>query len=109
MKPIPQKKQIGKRKRKRRSKQKCQNCAAVVAATSSKKRNKRFKFKACLKSENSQKTSQIEANLAPVITDEPKIINFFPSELPMVRYFLSLRYNFGHGQIWWWKDSKHNS
>ena len=100
MKPIPQKKQIGKRKRKRRSKQKCQNCAAtVVAATSSKKRNKRFKFKACLKSENSQKSSQIEANLTPVITDEPKIINFFPSEVPMVRYFLSLRYNFGHGQI----------
>ena len=100
MKPMPQKKQIGKWKQKRKSKQKCQNCAAtVVAATSSKKRNKRFKFKACLKSENSQKSSQIEANLTPVITDEPKIINFFPSEVPMVRYFLSLRYNFGHGQI----------
>ena len=97
---MPQKKEIGKQKQIRKSKRKCKNCAAVtVATTSSKKRNKRFKFKACLKSENSQKTSQIEANLTPVITDEPKIINFFPSEVPMVRYFLSLRYNFGHGQI----------
>ena len=90
MKPIPQKKQIGKRKRKRRSKQKCQNCAATVATTSSTKRNKRFGFKSHLKSENSSKKQQNEANLTPVIscdiTDEPKIINFLPSELPMVRF-----------------------
>ena len=87
MKPMPQKKQIGKWKQKRKSKQKCQNCvAAVVATTSSKKRNKRFGFKVCLKSENSQEKSQIEANLTPVIIDKAKIIIIIPSELPMVRF-----------------------
>ena len=86
---MPQKKQIGKWKQKRKSKQKCQNCAAaVVATTSSKKGNKRFGFKVCLKSENSQEKSQIEANLTPVIIDKAKIIIIFPSELPMVRFFL---------------------
>ena len=83
MKPMPQNKQIRKWKQKRNSKQKCQNCVA-----SSKKRNKRFGFKVCLKSENSQEKSQIEANLTPVIIDKAKIIIIFPSELPMVRFFL---------------------
>ena len=81
MKPMPQKKQIGKWKQKRKSKQKCQNCVA-----SSKKRNKRFGFTACLKSENSQEKSQIEANLTPVIINKPKIIFIIPSELQMVRF-----------------------
>ena len=89
MKPMPQKKEIGKQKQIRKSKRKCQNCAAaVVATTSSRKRNKRFGFKACLKSENSQEKSQIEANLTPVIINKAKIIIIFPSELSMVRFFL---------------------
>ena len=88
MKPMPQKKQIGKWKQKKKS---IQNCvAAVVATTSSKKRNKRFGFRACLKSENSQEKSQIEANLTPVIIDKPKIIFIIPSELQMVRFLLPM-------------------
>ena len=100
MKPMPQKKQIGKQKQIRKSKRKCQNCA-VVATTSSRKRNKRFGFKACLKSENSQEKSQIEANLTPVIIDKAKIIIIFPSELSMVRFFLysSIFTNFVHLNI----------
>ena len=84
---MPQKKQIRKQKQIRKSKRKCKNCAAVtVATTSSKKRNKRFGFRACLKSENSQEKSQIEANLTPVIIDKAKIIIIIPSELQMVRF-----------------------
>ena len=90
MKPMPQKKQIGKWKQKRKSKQKCQNCAAAVATTSSKKGNKRFGSKACLKSENSQEKSQIKANLTPVIIDKAKIITIIPSELQMVRFLLPM-------------------
>ena len=91
MKPMPQKKLIGKWKQKRKSKQKCQNCAAaaVVATTSSKKGNKRFGSKACLKSENSQEKSQIKANLTPVIIDKAKIIIIIPSELQMVRFLFT--------------------
>ena len=90
MKPMPQKKQIGKQKQKRKSKRKCQNCVAV-ATTSSKKRNKHFGFiKACLKSENSQEKSQIEANCTSFIIDKAKIIIIFPFELSMVRFLYFL-------------------
>ena len=91
MKPMPQKKQIRKQKQIRKSKRKCKNCAAVtVATTSSKKRNKRFGFRACLKSENSQEKSQIEANCTSFIIDKAKIIIIFPFELSMVRFLYIL-------------------
>ena len=58
-----------------------------IVLTKSIRDDSALRFKA--KSENSPKKQQNEANLTPVIscdTDEPKIINFLPSELPMVRY-----------------------